>query len=148
MIGGKEKAEARVKRIEARLLELNEEARMLRSELSVLESYLAVDERLKRAGPDEPLQVNELTRGDPKRGQNPHWTETVEASLKLVAEAGRPLRADELLERLAKLGLVIAGKDPRNVLATALWRDHGQRIVRLGKRGYWPANKEPPDAST
>ena len=139
----KVKAEARRDRIRRRLVELDEEARLLRDELAVVEGYLALGEQLDR---DEPLRASlPLARGEnPQRPNNPHWTKTVEASLELIADAGRPLNAGELLDGLKGRGMIITGKDPRNVLATALWRDQGKQIVRLDKRGYWPKGKAVP----
>ncbi|AWN37310.1 HTH domain-containing protein [Methylobacterium radiodurans] len=62
----------------------------------------------------------------------------VEAAVAVLAEAGRPMHAGEILERLAARGFGVPGQDPVAALNTRLWKRSGPGgpLRRLGDAVY------------
>ncbi|WP_430913404.1 winged helix-turn-helix domain-containing protein [Methylobacterium sp. sgz302541] len=68
----------------------------------------------------------------------------LEAALEALREAGRPLHAGEVLERVVARGFTVPGQDPVAALNTRLWKRSGPGgpLRRLGEAVY--ALAEPP----
>lgn len=62
----------------------------------------------------------------------------VEAACAVIAQAGRPLHAGEILERLVARGFTVPGRDPVAALNTRLWKraTPDGPLRRLGEASY------------
>lgn len=72
----------------------------------------------------------------PRQGEIGYLIE--QATLKLLMEAGRPLKTSEIHEKLTQRGIEIPGKDPRNNLSAHLSRNDA--FIHQGD-GWWIAEK-------
>lgn len=62
----------------------------------------------------------------------------VEAACDVIAQAGRPLHAGEILEHLVARGFTVPGRDPVAALNTRLWKraTADGPLRRLGEASY------------
>ncbi len=137
-----ENAEKARGRIMARLKELDAEADTLRGQLESVNAFLATLKEYEGLNPEDelpraPIQQRSAPR---KRPNNPPREEVAAAVLEILADSDKPIPRSELFEEVQKKGFDIQGKDPEVVFSTMLWRER-DRIVRIGKYGYWPADK-------
>lgn len=70
----------------------------------------------------------------------------VEAAVAVLAAAGRPMHAGEILEALVARGFSVPGPDPVAALNTRLWKRAGAGgpLRRLGEAVYAPADPAAP----
>ncbi|WP_375454717.1 hypothetical protein [uncultured Methylobacterium sp.] len=70
----------------------------------------------------------------------------VEAAVAVLAAAGRPMHAGEILETLVARGFSVPGPDPVAALNTRLWKRAGAGgpLRRLGEAVYAPADPATP----
>lgn len=130
-----------------RLRVLEEEAAALRGQLRALDTALELARRLEGLRPDEPIPADTTGRGPARRRpQNPPREEVIKIVLRALDKARAPVPRSELLAAVREAGFAIYGKDPEVVFSTMLWRER-EKVVRLGKLGYWPADKPYPPAS-
>ena len=68
----------------------------------------------------------------------------IDASCAAIGQAGRPLHASEILERLVARGFTLPGRDPVAALNTRLWKraTPGGPLKRLGDASYALAEHE------
>lgn len=84
-------------------------------------------------GPPPPVSFEEDPAGARRYGRA-----LVEAAVAVLAEAGRPMHAGEILEHLAARGFGVPGQDPVAALNTRLWKRSGPGgpLRRLGDAVY------------
>ncbi|KMO21269.1 HTH domain-containing protein [Methylobacterium platani] len=147
---------------EARLDDLRRRRAALDRAIAEHELYLDLGRRLARPDAAEPASATpapapaEPPRPDPARRPEPpraapapeaeaagaaarrEGRRLIEAAEAILAEAGRPMHAAEIWERLAARGLTLPGHDPVAALNTRLWKraQGGSVFRRLGDAVY------------
>ncbi|GLS54693.1 hypothetical protein GCM10007886_28760 [Methylobacterium gregans] len=93
-------------------------------------------------GPPPPVSFEEDPAGARRYGRA-----LVEAAVAVLAEAGRPMHAGEILEHLAARGFGVPGQDPVAALNTRLWKRSGPGgpLRRLGDAVYDRAGEPGPE---
>ena len=135
----------RLGKVRRKRKELEKEEQRIGDDLILARKYLKVWRRNENIeGPLEPLPSSAVPQSRPRptrerRPTNPAMSIVIDAVCAILAEAGRPLGTAELYDRLLARDIEIRGRNPDVVLTTMLWRSR-DRLRRLDKLGYWPAD--------
>ncbi|MET7244618.1 HTH domain-containing protein [Methylobacterium sp. EM32] len=141
---------------EARLDDLRRQRAALDRAIAEHELYLDLGRRLARPAAEparaqpvsppvaEPVpastqpQTESPTGATARQESRKEGRRLMEAAEEILAEAGRPMHAAEIWERLAARGLTLPGHDPVAALNTRLWKraQAGTVFRRLGDAVY------------
>lgn len=143
--------------INQELIALEEQAKVLRDELKILDSFIKTWHDL--TGQKEPPHNAEkaqkrkipATRRGPR--VNIPLKELATIVRDILSHSTKAMSRRELFQAIQSMGIEIKGKDPEMVFSTMMWR-MGEQFVRLPPpHGYWlvdrpypPANYIPPQS--
>jgi HB1, ASXL, restriction endonuclease HTH domain len=152
--------EQRISAYKSRLLELEKKRSRLHDEIATIKKYLELAETLYRVEADKAKLVSLSSQLSPDdKGARPmpvtdvtdHSREILlgrskyvgmsvpEAAYQILSEAGGPLHAKELVQRLTEGGMHIKGKTPLTSVATSLKRD--KRFRKVGPNTFEAAHE-------
>ncbi len=134
-----------LERVEAKIAELQVQRERLIKEVAALDSLLDHDgEATFSSTPDTAASTPSQTEDPVEPGsddldleetrRSPALAESVEATLEVLRQHGRPLHYRQIYEKVTEMGISVIGKDPAAVLLARFSRD--PRFQRVGSGMY------------
>ena len=134
-----------LKRVEANIAELQVQREKLIKEVAALDSllghhsdstpYLEPDTTVVTQSQAEDLSEPSLEDRDLEESRrSPALAESVDATLEVLRQHGRPLHYRQIYDKVTEMGISVIGKDPAAVLLARFSRD--PRFQRVGSGTY------------
>lgn len=135
----------RLEEIEAKIAELQEQREKFSKEVAALDGLLGYEEHSyteptpgtignSKGRTDDLLDPISVDGDSTETRHSPAHVESVDATLKVLQQHGRPLHYREIYDKVTDMGVSVIGKDPAAVLLARFSRD--SRIQRVGSGTY------------